>query len=134
MTVTVSAANSSQPKIAALVAKQAEVTAHTTAAATAGFQQATNAALLRQSQGELVFGCLDAGRLSAAAIISKFSSQFTAGWLAKYHPEIATLTTVATANTAGDAAAQLNAAQVNAVQDAIAQGLVTAASILSTMT
>jgi len=129
MTVTVVAttANSKQTQ---LVVKQSQVTALATAAATTSFQQTSQSLLLKQYQEELVRGCFDCTRLNAGAVISTFSSQFTAPWLAKYAPLIATLT----ANgTSGANSSLLTAEQIRAVDLAMAQGLVSAASILSTM-
>jgi hypothetical protein len=131
MTVTI-VQNNSHDKSALLVQAAAKVTALAAATPSASQSQA-----LRQAQEELVRGCFDARRLDPAAVIStQGASVFSTAWLAKYHPEIAALTAQSTTQkvTAGDVSDQLRISQIRAVDDAMAQGITSAASILSTMT
>ena len=84
---------------------------------------------------ELVRSAMAVGRLPANLILSTFTSQISAAWLAKYHPEVATMKAniAANPNAAGNVT-ELNAAQIRAVDDAMAQNLIHAfLDILATM-
>lgn len=89
----------------------------------------------KQLAEELVRSAMSVGRLPANLILSTFTSQISAAWLAKYHPEIANLKASITANpNAIGNITELNAAQIRAVDDAMAQNLISADSdVLATM-
>ena len=128
MTVTVTASASHDSKLLGLVAKQAEVTALTSAAATAGFQQPDQQQRLRDNQRLLVSGCLDAGRLDPGAVITACSVP-TAGF-----PRIAILTALIVSNplAATAQASELRSEQIRCIE-AWMDGGNGAATILSTM-
>ena len=130
MTVTI-VQNSTSDKSAGLVKLQAAVTA----LAAVSNPSASQAQALKHAQEDLVRSCIDTRRLDPAAIISTVGSTvFSTAWLAKYHPEIAKLQTQVNNGTTGDARTQLSQAQQHAVDDAMAQGITSAANILSVMT
>lgn len=126
MTITASQ-QSHTDKTAQLVKIQAQITALGTPTSD------TQRQLLKQTQEEFVRGCMDASKVHASTVISTIGAGvFSATWLAKYHPEIAKLNTQITNGvTGGDVGAQLIAAQIQAVDDAMAQGIVSAANIIS---
>lgn len=82
----------------------------------------------KQLAEELVRGCLNCGRLTAAQIISTFPLVFSTAWLAKNAPAVAALTTNIANQPLAAAGMQsaLTAAQAFAVNLAFSQGLLSA--------
>lgn len=117
MTVTINTDHSSGAKQGQLADKQTELNA-----SVAGSPRQ------KQLAEELVRGCLDCGRLTAAQIISTFPLVFTTAWLAKYAPAIAALTTNIANQPLAAAGMQnaLTAAQNFAVDLAFSQGVLSA--------
>ena len=132
MTVTLSRANSSRTATPEMVLLGQEVSTLTTEAAIAGPQQSFLQQRLRQRTEELLRACFNTGRLDPANVINTMSSYFTAAWLAKNAPTVATYQTEVNAGVTS-AGASLRAAQIQAVEDAVAQGIVSGTSVMATM-
>lgn len=117
-------------KKAGLAALQTDITA-----LAALPQTAANAQLLLQKQQSLVRSAEDANVYSAASIIAAFPLRFTTAWLAANAPAIAQITTNIANNplTAAGQGSALTAAQVSAVDLAMAQNLIGAAEVLNTL-
>jgi hypothetical protein len=126
MTVTITA-GAAGSKLTSLAVLQTAVTALAALAPTPSNQQ-----LLKQKAEELVRGCIDANRITAAAIIAQFPTVFTAAWLLKYAPDIAQISANLSSNAANPTL--LAAAQGHAVDVALYQGKLNAYSdVLATM-
>lgn len=116
--------NNSHDKSALLVALQSEVTALAAIVA----PNSSQVQLLKSKQEQLVRSAIDARRLDPAAIITTMSINTS------LDPAVGQLITKLATQIGGGADDLLRSARLSAIENAIAKGQTSAASILSTMT
>lgn len=123
MTVTVVQKTASD-KTALLVQKQAQITV------LAAISNPNNSQIqaLAQAQTELVLGCLDSYRLDPGTVISTMSVN------TNLDPAVGQLITKLSTQAGGGADSLLRSARIQAIQNALAKGQISAANVLSTLT